>query len=106
MYAVSVQVNDVAVLKVPLLSPPTFALNLAAILHALSTTPSIKLLYFASPGNLTDSRLSKSNILHIISHPTWNGILVLDEAYIDFASHDESTSLVRLVTEVPNLVVL
>ncbi|KAL4860996.1 pyridoxal phosphate-dependent transferase [Aspergillus spectabilis] len=106
MYAVSAQVNDVAVLKVLLLSPPTFALNLAAILHALSIIPSIKLLYLASPGNPTGFLLSKSDILQIISHPTWNGILVLDEAYIDFASHDESASLAGLVTEVPNLVVL
>ncbi|KAL6231344.1 hypothetical protein BDW75DRAFT_233673 [Aspergillus navahoensis] len=105
IYGVSAQV-DVAVLKVPLLSPPTFALNLAAILHALSITPSIKLLYLTSPGNSIGSLLSKSDILQVISHPTWNGILVLDEAYIDFASHDESASLAGLITEVPNLVVL
>ncbi|KAL4999224.1 pyridoxal phosphate-dependent transferase [Aspergillus recurvatus] len=106
MYAVSAQVNDVAVLKIPLLSPPTFALNLAAILHALSTTPNIKLIYLASPGNPTGSLLSKSDILHILAHPTWNGILVLDEAYVDFTSLDESASLAGLVTEFPNLVVL
>ncbi|KAL4931039.1 pyridoxal phosphate-dependent transferase [Aspergillus undulatus] len=106
MYAVSAQVNDVAVLKIPLLSPPTFALNLAAILHALSTTPNIKLIYLASPGNPTGSLLSKPDILHILAHPTWNGILVLDEAYVDFASLDESASLAGLVTEFPNLVVL
>ncbi|KAL4936232.1 pyridoxal phosphate-dependent transferase [Aspergillus oleicola] len=106
MYAVSAQVNDIAVLKIPLLSPPTFALNLAAILHALSTTPNIKLIYLASPGNPTGSLLSKSDILHILAHPTWNGILVLDEAYVDFASLDESASLAGLITEFPNLVVL
>jgi histidinol-phosphate aminotransferase len=70
MYAVSAQVNNVTVLKVPLLSPLTFALNLAAILHALFTTPNIKLLYLAFLRNPTGSLLSKSNILHIISHPT------------------------------------
>lgn len=105
MYAVSAQVNDVSVLEIPLLSAPTFALNLSAILHALSTVPNIKLLYITSPGNPTGSLISKSDILHILSHPTWNGVVVLDEAYIDFAS-EESASLVGLVTEYPNLVVL
>jgi histidinol-phosphate aminotransferase len=105
MYAVSAQVNDVSVIKIPLLSAPTFALNLSAVLHTLSTVPNIKLLYITSPGNPTGSLISKPDILHILSHPTWNGVVVLDEAYIDFAG-DESASLAGLVTEYPNLVVL
>ncbi|KAM0255007.1 hypothetical protein ACHAQJ_006235 [Trichoderma viride] len=104
MYAVSAQVNDVAIVKVPLLPAPTFGLDVPAISAALSSDPSIKLVYLCSPGNPTGSLLAKSDILALLNHPTWNGIIVLDEAYIDFASED--ASLAELVTEYPNLVVM
>jgi histidinol-phosphate aminotransferase len=58
MYSVSAQVNDVGVVEVPLLSPPTFALDVPAIDLALSSDASIKLAYMASPGNPTGSMVS------------------------------------------------
>ncbi len=87
-----------------LLSAPTFALDVPAINHALSNDATIKLAYLASPGNPTGSLLSKVDVEQILAHPTWNGVVVLDEAYIDFA-HDNA-SLAELVTEYPNLVVM
>ncbi|KAJ4336826.1 histidinol-phosphate transaminase [Ascochyta clinopodiicola] len=104
MYAVSAQVNDVGVVEVPLLSPPSFALDVPAINLALSNDASIKLTYVASPGNPTGSLLSKADVEQILTHPTWNGVVVLDEAYIDFAPDD--ASFAGLVMEYPNLVVL
>ncbi|KAK2814365.1 putative secondary metabolism biosynthetic enzyme, partial [Arthroderma sp. PD_2] len=90
MYAVSAQVNDVDVLEVPLLSAPTFALDVSAINNALSSDDTIKLAYLTSPGNPTGSLLSKVDVEQILAHPTWNGVVVLDEAYIDFA-HDNAS---------------
>ncbi|KAI9167062.1 Histidinol-phosphate aminotransferase [Paramyrothecium foliicola] len=104
MYAVSAQVNDVAIVKVPLKPAPEFALDVPAIMTALSDEPNIKLVYLCSPGNPTGSLLAKSDVEQILAHPTWNGIVVLDEAYIDFAPED--ASLAELVTEYPNLVVM
>lgn len=104
MYAVSAQVNDVSIVKVPLLPAPDFALDVPAIMNALSNEPNIKLVYLCSPGNPTGSLLAKSDVEKILAHPTWNGIVVLDEAYIDFAPED--ASLAELVTEYPNLVVM
>ncbi|KAL6884188.1 histidinol-phosphate aminotransferase [Trichoderma longibrachiatum] len=104
MYAVSAQVNDVAIVKVPLLPAPAFALDVPAISAALDADPSIKLLYLCSPGNPTGSLLAKADVVALLNHPTWNGVLVLDEAYIDFAPDD--ASLAELVTEYPNLVVM
>ncbi|KAH7145814.1 pyridoxal phosphate-dependent transferase [Dactylonectria estremocensis] len=104
MYAVSAQVNDVAIVKVPLLPAPTFALDVPKILDALSNEPDIKLVYVCSPGNPTGSVLAKSDVEQILNHPTWNGVVVLDEAYIDFAPED--ASLAEWVTEFPNLVVM
>ncbi|KAL7801310.1 histidinol-phosphate aminotransferase [Trichoderma aethiopicum] len=104
MYAVSAQVNDVAIVKVPLLPAPAFALDVPAISAALDADPSIKLLYLCSPGNPTGSLLAKADVVALLNHPSWNGVLVLDEAYIDFAPDD--ASLAELVTEYPNLVVM
>lgn len=104
MYSVSAQVNDVAIVKVPLLSAPDFALDVPSILNALSNEPNIKLAYLCSPGNPTGSLLAKEDVQQILNHPTWNGIVVLDEAYIDFAP--EEASLAEWVTEFPNLVVM
>jgi histidinol-phosphate aminotransferase len=106
MYSVSAAINDVGLLKIPLLSAPDFQLDLPAILSALdaSDADTIKLLYLCTPGNPTGSSLSKSDFAQILAHPTWNGVVVLDEAYIDFAP--EGSSLAEWVTEFPNLVVM
>ncbi|KAF1833765.1 histidinol-phosphate aminotransferase [Decorospora gaudefroyi] len=102
MYSVSAQVNDVALVKVPL-QTPSFDLDVSAILEALDADKSIKLAYLCSPGNPTGKLLNKGDIQQILEH-AWNGVVVLDEAYIDFSP--EGTSLAEWVTEWPNLVVM
>lgn len=103
MYSVSAQVNDVALVKVPL-QIPGFQLDVPAIKEALSKDSSIKLAYFCSPGNPTGALLRKEDIQQILEHETWNGVVVVDEAYIDFAP--DNASLAEWVTEWPNLVVM
>jgi histidinol-phosphate aminotransferase len=104
MYAVFAQVNDVATVQVPLSPAPDFQLDMAAVSAALSTNPRIKLIYLASPGNPTGSLIARSDIQQLLAHPTWNGVVVVDEAYIDYAP--EEASLAQLVTEYPNLAVV
>jgi histidinol-phosphate aminotransferase len=104
MYSVSAQVNDVGLVKVPLLPAPTFAIDTAGIGAALSREPDIKLVYLCSPGNPTGSLLAKEDIRTVLEHPTWNGVVVLDEAYIDFSA--DNASLAEWVLEWPNLVVM
>ena len=50
--------------------------------------------------------ISPSSVLEVLSRTRsfWNGVLVLDEAYIDFSPHN--TSLCTGVTRHPNLIVL
>lgn len=108
MYSVSAQVNDVGLVKVPLLAAPDFQLDVSAIHQALSSSQRdgadpIKLVYLCSPGNPTGSLLGKASVEQVLAHPTWNGVVVLDEAYVDFAPAD--ASLAELVAEHPNLVV-
>lgn len=108
MYSVSADVNDVGLVKVPLLPAPGFQLDIPAIRAALDDNNNnhIKLVYLCSPGNPTGSLLAKEDVRAILEHPTWNGIVVLDEAYIDFAKDETGASLAEWVTEWPNLVVM
>jgi histidinol-phosphate aminotransferase len=106
MYSVSAQVNDVGLVKVPLLPAPEFAIDVPAITSTLSSSEAsnIKLIYICSPGNPTGSLIKKEDLQQVLEHPTWNGVVVLDEAYIDFAP--EGSSLAEWVAEWPNLVVM
>jgi len=105
MYSVSAHVNDVGLVKVPLLPAPTFGVDTASILSTLSSTPDIKLVYLCSPGNPTGALLAKDDVRSLLEHPTWNGVVIVDEAYIDF-SPSPSDSLAEWVLEWPNLVVM
>ena len=104
MYLVSAQVNDLAIVEVPLDPNNAFSLRPEAINQILYLDPTIKLVYIASPGNPTGNLVSKSDIERILEHPSWNGVVVVDEAYVDFASI--GSSLAQWVTEWPNLVVM
>ncbi|MCJ1310610.1 histidinol-phosphate transaminase [Agyrium rufum] len=104
MYAVSAQVNDLSVVTIPLDTSNSFALRPDAIIAALSADPSIKVVYICSPGNPTANLVAKASIQKVLEHPTWNGVVVVDEAYIDFAP--DGSSLAEWVTEWPNLIVM
>ncbi|KAK0653313.1 Histidinol-phosphate aminotransferase [Lasiodiplodia hormozganensis] len=106
MYSVSAQTNDVGIVKVPLIASQDFALDAPAINEVLSGPEgaNIKLVYICSPGNPTGALVSKSAVEQVLTHPTWNGIVIVDEAYVDFAAED--ASLAQWTTEWPNLVVM
>jgi histidinol-phosphate aminotransferase len=104
MYTVSAQVNDLEIVHVPLNVDDGFALQSDKIIDQLSSDANIKMVYICSPGNPTARLIRKEDIQAILEHPSWNGIIVLDEAYIDFAP--DGTSLAEWVLEWPNLVVM
>ncbi|ETI25406.1 histidinol-phosphate transaminase [Cladophialophora carrionii CBS 160.54] len=104
MYAVSADVNDIEIVHVPLNPDDGFSLQTQRILDKLSQDPSIKMVYICSPGNPTARLIRKDDILHVLQHPTWNGVVIVDEAYIDFSP--EGSSLAEWVLEWPNLVVM
>jgi histidinol-phosphate aminotransferase len=72
----------------------------------LKDDPTIKLLLLTSPGNPTGRLISPSSIHDFLAKTRsfWNGVLVLDEAYVDFSGPD--SSLCTAVPQYPNLVVL
>ena len=97
MYEVSANINDVAVVRVPLNEhfQPDVAKLLAA--HDAKT----RMLFICSPNNPTGNLASAQAIHEIIQN--FKGIVVLDEAYIDFCP--EATFLPEL-ERYPNLVIL
>lgn len=97
MYQVSADIHNVEVIKVPL--SVSFELSSEDTLNAV--TPSSKVIFLCSPGNPTATDLSIVEVEKIIKG--FNGIVVIDEAYIDFS--DQSSFITRL-SEFPNLIVL
>ncbi|KAH0581733.1 Histidinol-phosphate aminotransferase [Termitomyces sp. J132] len=114
MYAVSAQVNDIGVVKVPLElgadhgeggDKGRFSLRVDEIKKAVDADPSIRLIHLCSPGNPTGTLISLSAIRSVLEYPSFTGIVVVDEAYIDFAGAAEH-SAVSLISEFANLVVM
>ncbi|MGV8814243.1 MAG: histidinol-phosphate transaminase [Gelidibacter sp.] len=97
MYEVLANVNAVEVLKINLTSE-SFQPQTTAILEAANANS--KILFLCSPNNPTGNSFEANTIEFLLKN--FKGIVVVDEAYIDF-SEDESW-LSRL-NEFPNLVV-
>ncbi len=97
MYRVAANINDVKVKEVPLTS--SFQLQADKIEEAAGADT--KILFLCSPNNPTANDLKRVDMLKLIN--SFPGIVVIDEAYIDF-SRQESTA--ELVQQYSNLVVL
>lgn len=105
MYSVCAQVNDLQVVKVNMkFTKGDFQIDTEKVSKTLAEDPTIKLVYLTSPGNPTATLINPGDIETILNHPTWNGIVVVDEAYIDFSP--KGSSWAPLVTKYPNLAVL
>ena len=105
MYTVSAHVNDVEVAKVPLeFTKGDFQIQVDKVCEKLAEDPSIKVAYICSPGNPTGTLIKRERIEKLLNHPTWNGLVVVDEAYIDFS--EPGSSFAPLVTKYPNLAVM
>lgn len=106
MYSICGVVNNVDIVKVPL-ELETFNIVPQNILSALKTDSTIKLVYITSPGNPTAKMVDEKLLLELlqgVEENSLNVLVVVDEAYVDFAPVGSSIS--TLVNEHPNLVVL
>ena len=83
MYKVCAKVNDVSVKTSPL--TPTFEVNMESLISTID--PNTKLIFLCSPGNPTAKVIANSVIEEILKVYT-TGIVVVDEAYIDFSDED------------------
>lgn len=97
MYEVSAHVNDVEVLKVPLTE--AYQIDLEKILATVNATT--KIIWVCTPNNPTGNSIDPERIHKLLS--TFNGLVVVDEAYIDFSNQPSWTTQLEAY---PNLVVL
>lgn len=98
MYEVSANINNVKVFKTPLVAE-TFQLDTLSILNFINANT--KLVFICCPNNPTGNSVKWSDIKTILE--SFKGIVVVDEAYIDFASYN---SLIPELSKYRNLVIL
>jgi len=74
---------------------------------AIDSDPRIKLVFLCSPGNPTGTAITLDSVRAILDYEPFKGIVVIDEAYIDFVDENgEKKSAVSLVKEYANICVM
>lgn len=97
MYEVAAAMNDIEFRKVQL--RPDFSMDTEAMLSAADSKT--RLMFICSPNNPTGNSFPVEQIEDILER--FGGVVVLDEAYIDFSVRP---SLASLVKRYPNLILL
>ena len=97
MYEVASNVNNVEFRKVTL--TPDFELDAEALLEEVDEW--VKVIFLCSPNNPTGNSLNRDEIYKILKN--FEGIVVLDEAYIDFSAEP---SFLPELKKFPNLIIL
>jgi histidinol-phosphate aminotransferase len=97
MYEVSARINDAEVREV--LLTPDFQLDLEALERSIDEHT--KLIFLCSPNNPTGNSLDREDIEIVLNN--FPGIVVLDEAYVNYSRH---RSFIAELKDYPNLVVL
>lgn len=98
MYEVSANINDIQIKKAPL-TKEEFQLDTDNVIKTIDNNT--KLIFICCPNNPTGNSVAWSSIKKILDN--FNGIVIVDEAYINFASY---RSLIPELLNYPNLVIL
>ena len=97
MYEVSANINDIEARKV--LLTDEYQLNLEGIAEAIDGHT--KMIFICSPNNPTGNSINRDDIETLLAN--FNGLIVIDEAYINFS---RQKTFIQELTEYANLVVL
>lgn len=97
MYKVCADINDIEYRTVTL--NEQFDIDADKLLNA--TNANTKIIWLCSPNNPTSNSLDRNQMTKLLK--TFEGIVVLDEAYIDFSEHG---SMIAELDYYPNLVIL
>ncbi|MCC7461503.1 MAG: histidinol-phosphate transaminase [Gammaproteobacteria bacterium] len=101
MYGVCARVQGAAVIEVPLLRESGYRLDVDRILAAC--VPAVKLVFLCTPNNPTGNSLAAADIQQLATALAGRALLVIDEAYADFAGAPSSATL---LASHPGIVVL
>lgn len=97
MYKVAADVNDVDIIEVPLTS--NFEIAEKSVISMIDEKT--KIIFICSPNNPSGNILNTDSIRNILN--SFNGLVVIDEAYIDFAKKE---SWITELSDFNNLVIL
>lgn len=97
MYQVSANINDIALKRVNLTAE--YQLDLEGIAEAIDKNT--KMIFICSPNNPTGNSINREDVETLLAN--FNGLVVVDEAYINFS---RQKSFIQELTEYANLVVL
>jgi histidinol-phosphate aminotransferase len=97
MYSVSANINNIEIKQVSL--TPDFDLDVTAIKNCWDNNS--KLLFLCSPNNPSGNLLSREKIIELVN--SFHGLVIVDEAYIDFTNQP---SFSQRLNEFNNLVIL
>jgi len=101
MYSVAARVQGAQIIEVPLRREAGYECDLPALLALCSDN--VKLVFLCSPNNPTGNRLDSAQILQIARTLEGRALVVVDEAYVEFA---DGPSLIGQLATLPGLVVL
>lgn len=101
MYGVAARIQGAAVVEAPLRRAAGYALELPALLAAL--TPAVTLVYLCSPNNPTGNLFDHAAIIELCRRLEGRALLIIDEAYVEFSGEP---SLCTELARHPGLVVL
>lgn len=97
MYDVSANINNIELIKQPLIND--FQINLNQLQPYLDFED-VKIIFICSPNNPTANNLNPDDLKYILEN--FNGIVIVDEAYIDFSSQ---ASFIKNINTYNNLIV-
>lgn len=98
MYQVSAEINAVELIQIPLNNE--FQIDKKSI-EGYFNDKNLKLIFICSPNNPTGNLLNADDIEFLLRN--FNGIVMIDEAYIDFA---EQNSFLEKLEYYPNLIII
>jgi histidinol-phosphate aminotransferase len=101
MYGVAARVQGAEVLAAPLQRESGYECDFAAV--RAQCTDRVKLVFLCSPNNPTGNRFDAESIAALARDLAGRALLVIDEAYVEFA---EAPSLVSRLDALPGLVLL
>ncbi|WP_452232190.1 histidinol-phosphate transaminase [Lacinutrix sp. MEBiC02595] len=97
MYEVSATINNIEVIEQPLINDFQISLNQ---LQPYLDFEALKIIFICSPNNPTGNSINPEDIEYILEN--FNGIVIVDEAYIDFSSQ---ASFIKNIDKYNNLIV-
>lgn len=97
MYAISAKTANIGVYQAPL--NDDFSLDIHAIKAFKGQT---NLVFLCSPNNPTGNQLALEDVINIVEHFADSALVVIDEAYVEFASYNTTA----LIDDYPHVVIL